>query len=98
DADAESIRGRNEVVVPATGRARLMISVSDREAQSQFVRLALDYGSRIRVLVRLEHARAYANPGSPDFNEFLDRRGYDLKGVIKSARLIAQIGEADRRS
>lgn len=97
DAGAESIRERNEVV-PATGRARLMISVSDREAQSQFVRLALDFGSRIRVLVRLERARAYANPGSPDFDEFLDRRGYDLKGVIKSALLIEHIGGGRRYS
>ena len=97
DADAESIRDRNEVV-PATGRARLMISVSDREAQSQFAGLALDYGSRIRVLVRLERARAYANPGSPDFNEFLDRRGYDLKGVIKSTLLVEHIGYGRRNS
>ena len=95
DVDAESIRDRREVV-PATGRARLMISVTDTEAQSRFVRLGLDYGSRIRVLVRLERARAYANPGSPDFSEFLDRRGYDIKGVIKSALLIEHIGGVRR--
>lgn len=95
DADAESIRVRDEVV-PATGRARLMISSSDDEAQSGFARLALDYGSRIRVLVRLERARGYSNPGSPDFNDFLERRGYDLKGMIKSPLLIEHIGDAHR--
>src|SRR6185503_7122736 len=49
---------------------------------------------RVRVLVRLERARGYNNPGSPDFNDFLERRGYDLKGVIKSSLLIEPLGQA----
>jgi competence protein ComEC len=93
DVDAENIRVRNENV-PATGRARLMISLSDDEVRTEFDELALDCGSRVRVLVRLERARSYANPGSPDFNDFLERHGYDLKGVIKSPLLIENIGEA----
>ncbi|MEK6320886.1 MAG: ComEC/Rec2 family competence protein [Acidobacteriota bacterium] len=96
DVDAESLRVGDEVVL-ATGRSRLMLSPADDEAQSEFARLALDYGSRIRVLVRLERARQYANPGSPDFNDFLERQGYDLKGVIKSPLLIERIGD-DRAS
>jgi competence protein ComEC len=97
DVDAESLRLDDEVVL-ATGRSRLMLSPSDDEAQSEFARLALDYGSRIRVLVRLERARRYANPGSPDFNDFLERQGCDLKGVIKSPLLIERIdaGRASR--
>ena len=78
----------------AGGHARLMISPSGDDAQREFARLALDYGSRIRVLVRLERAQGYANPGSPDFNDFLERRGYDLKGVIKSPLLIEHLGDA----
>ncbi len=46
------------------------------------------------MLVRLERARQYSNPGSPDFNDFLERRGYDLKGVIKSPLLIERLGVA----
>jgi competence protein ComEC len=95
DADARSVRLRDEVV-PATGHARLMISLSDAEARDRFAGLDLDYGSGIRVLVRLERARGYANPGSPDFNDFLERRGYDLKGVIKSPLLIEHIDDAPR--
>ena len=93
DVEAESVRVRGEDM-RASGVARLMISLSDSEATNQFNNLALDYGSRVRVLVRLERARSYSNPGSPDFNDFLERRGYDLKGVIKSSLLIEQIGQA----
>lgn len=93
DVDAESLR-RGDEVITATGRARLMISLNDDESRTEFARLALDYGSRIRVLVSLQRAREYANPGSPDFNDFLERQGYDLKGVIKSPLLIERAGDA----
>jgi competence protein ComEC len=94
DTEAESIRLRGDTIL-ATGRARLMIS-TDGQSEEEFDSLNLDYGSRIRVLVRLERAREYANPGSPDFNEFLERHGYDLKGVIKSPLLIEHDGDAPR--
>ena len=93
DLAAEQLRASDEVVL-ASGHARLMIAVTGSEPQAQFASLGLDYGSRIRVLVRLERARSYSNPGSPDFNEFLERRGYDLKGVIKSPLLLEHLGRA----
>ena len=93
DVAAEQLRVKDETLF-AGGHARLVISPSGDEAREEFARLALDYGSRIRVLVRLERARGYSNPGSPDFNEFLERRGYDLKGVIKSPLLIERVGDA----
>ncbi|MEK6299884.1 MAG: ComEC/Rec2 family competence protein [Acidobacteriota bacterium] len=93
DVEAEAIRFRDQVI-PATGGARLMIAIREPETAREFESLALDYGSRVRVLVRLEHARTYNNPGSPDFNEFLERHDYDLKGTIKSPLLIQRIGRA----
>jgi len=93
DVSVESIRVRDEIV-PATGRVRLMVSLFGDEARTEFDDLALDSGARIRVLVRLERARSYSNPGSPDFNEFLELHGYDLKGVIKSPLLIEKTGDA----
>src|SRR5262245_56625831 len=61
----------------ATGKARLMIQVDEPRDKDQipertiaFHALALRYGSHIRMLVRLERARSYSNPGSPD----LDRK------------------------
>ncbi|MFP5262125.1 MAG: ComEC/Rec2 family competence protein [Blastocatellia bacterium] len=79
---------------PAAGRVRFMVPLADGEMASEFQSLALDYGSRVRALVRLERARSYKNPGSPDFNEFLERQGYDLKGTVKSPLLIEPLGRA----
>jgi competence protein ComEC len=93
DVEAESLRARN-VTMNASGVARLFIAPADSEAMDAFKRLALDTGARLRVLVRLERARRYSNPGSPDFNDFLERRGYDLKGMVKSALLIEPLGRA----
>lgn len=96
DVEAESLRARNATLV-ASGVARLAISPVDETAAFEFAQLALDTGSRLRVLVRLERARRYSNPGSPDFNDFLERRGFDLKGTIKSPLLIAALGKAKTR-
>lgn len=91
DVDAQRIRVHDEVR-PATGRVRLMISLfANDDVRAEFDALALDYGFRVRTLVRLERARSYSNPGSSDFNEFLERQGYDLKGVIKSPLLIERL-------
>ena len=91
DLAAEQLRLSDEII-QASGHARLMIALPDERARSEFSRLDLRYGSRLRVLVALEPARAYGNPGSPDFNDFLRSRGYELKGAIKSPLLIEHIG------
>jgi competence protein ComEC len=93
DVEAETIRVRGQTL-RASGSARLMLLLTDDETQSEFNRLGLGYGSRVRILVRLCHARSFKNPGSPDFNEFLERSGYDLKGTIKSPLLIELVGQA----
>ncbi|HEY9233082.1 MAG TPA: ComEC/Rec2 family competence protein, partial [Blastocatellia bacterium] len=93
DFEAESLRTENTILA-ASGTVRLFISPGDDEAEDEFKHLALDTGARLRVLVRLERARRYSNPGSPDFNDFLERRGYDLKGTIKSLLLIEPLGKA----
>jgi competence protein ComEC len=93
DLTTEALQVRGERVL-ARGSVRLMLSTVDPDVSREFKDLGLDYGSRIRVLVRLERAKAYSNPGSPDFNEFLERRGFDLKGVIKSPLLIESLASA----
>jgi competence protein ComEC len=91
DVEAQSIRTADETVA-ATGRARLILALDEKDSSEAYKHLALDYGSRLRVLVRLERARSYKNPGSVDFNDFLERQGYDLKGAIKSPLLIESFG------
>jgi competence protein ComEC len=93
DLKAESLRTSDEQLA-VTGNVRLMIQLEGDEVKREFDAKALDYGSRVRVLVRLERARSYSNPGSPDFTDFLERRGYDLKGVIKSPLLIEVLDRA----
>jgi competence protein ComEC len=93
DIESEGLRLRDEVK-PAAGCVRLIIPLGDTEAANDFQTLALDYGSRVRALVRLERGRSYRNPGSPDFNDFLERSGYDLTGTIKSPLLIERVGHA----
>lgn len=90
DLEAEKLNEATE----ASGVVRLFISPGDEWSADAFEGLALDTGSRLRVLVRLERARSYNNPGSPDFNDFLERRGYDLKGTIKSPLLIEPLARA----
>ncbi len=91
DVEAQSLCVFDETF-EATGRARLIIPFYEKASSEAFKHLALDYGSRIRLLVRLERARSYKNPGSVDFNDFLERQGYDLKGTIKSPLLIESVG------
>ncbi|HVF89286.1 MAG TPA: ComEC/Rec2 family competence protein [Blastocatellia bacterium] len=88
--EAETIQTRGASCA-ATGRARLLVSLGDDESIANFDALALDYGSSIRAMVRLERGRHYGNPGAVDFNDFLERDGFDLKGAIKSPLLISRI-------
>lgn len=95
--DAESIQTRGGTR-GATGRARLVVALTDEESVEDFNNLALDYGSRVRALVRLDRARVYANPGSVDFNDFLERDGCDLKGSVKSPLLISRQPDAPKNT
>ncbi|MGH9822529.1 MAG: ComEC/Rec2 family competence protein, partial [Blastocatellia bacterium] len=95
DVEAESL-GIDGQTRPASGLARLTIGLEDRRKSLEYSALKLDYGSRVRILLRLDRAKTFNNPGSPDFNDFLERRGYDLKGTIKSPLLIETIGRGRR--
>src|SRR5262249_37333702 len=97
DLRAEGLQARGDAML-VHGAVRLMLTTFEPEAGRELQNLALDYGSRLRVLVRLERAKEYGNPGSPDFNDFLERRGFDLKGVIKSPLLIERLGTVDTNS
>jgi competence protein ComEC len=93
DLDVESIKP-NADVLQVAGRVRLMARLGDDLAERAFDSLSLEYGTRVRVLTTLEGDRGYNNPGSPDFNELLERRGYQFTGSIKSPLLIERLGDA----
>jgi len=91
DVDADALRIRDEIRA-ASGQAFLLVPLRDPEAVEEFRALGLEYGARLRVRLKLAPARGYRNPGSPDFDGFLERRGYDLQGTIKSPLLIENLG------
>jgi competence protein ComEC len=49
-------------------------------------------GDRIEVTTRAGSARRYGNPGSFDYPAYLEARGIDLTGSVKSARLVRVLG------
>jgi competence protein ComEC len=81
-------------IVQASGSAKLTLPLGNETVRNEYDELGLTYGSQVRILLRFETARTYSNPGSPDFNEFLDRRGYQARGTIKSPLLIEVLGRS----
>jgi competence protein ComEC len=80
----ERLRHRAEEV-KASGNVRLFLrSPTDSD---------LKYGSRIRVLTRLERDDGYLNPGVKPRREILDQMRIDATGSIKSPLLVEKISD-----
>ncbi len=77
----------------ASGQVQIVVSFNDAEARGEYDALALDYGTRIRVLANLMNAHGYRNPGAPNFDEMLEFRGYDASASVKSPLLIERLGD-----
>src|SRR5262245_40698212 len=60
----------------ASGTVYLVASFNDYESRLEYDSLALDYGTRVRLLARLSNRSGYRNPGAPDFDRLLQNRGY----------------------
>jgi competence protein ComEC len=90
----ESIRvnGNDRV---ASGTVVLSARMSDEATTSQYVALALHHGARIRVLSTLDRETEFRNPGVLPFTEYLERKGYDATGVIKSPLLIERLEDGE---
>lgn len=93
DLRAEQVEVAGEAS-PAVGCVRLILPRSSPagEPEEENIAAGLEYGSRLRLPVRLEQGRRFKNPGSPDYNKLLELNGYDLKGTIKSPLLIERLG------
>jgi competence protein ComEC len=53
--------------------------------------LQLRYGARIRVAARLNRGDEFRNPGVSPLSEYLERKGYDATGYVKSAGEITRL-------
>lgn len=86
----ESIRYRS-IDREASGIVMLLASVPAKSTAQEFEQLDLRYGARIRVMTMLERADSFRNPGVSSFTEYLDRKGYDATGFIKSPLLLERL-------
>ncbi len=82
----------------ASGVVQITVPFHDDASRTEYDSLAIDYGSRIRLLGYLNSGRGYRNPGAPDFDEMLEHRGFDAIGWVKSPLLIEKLGEGKRNA
>lgn len=81
----------NEKEREATGFVWLFAPVRDRAVRAEYEELELRYGARISVMVALRRTESFRNPGGSSFTEYLERRGYDATGTIKSPLLLERL-------
>ena len=86
----ETIRSRG-VEQKSSGAVLLLAPVPRNESKQEFDQLELRYGARVRVMTMLERADSFRNPGVSSFTEYLDRKGYDATGFVKSPLLIERL-------
>ena len=80
----------------ASGTVQLVVPFGEAQDRAEYDALRLEYGTRIRALTNLRKSQGFRNPGAPDFDELLEYRGYDAKGLINSAWLIERMGDGAR--
>jgi competence protein ComEC len=86
----EKVRSRG-VERDASGEVVLLAPVSAKSIAREFAELDLRYGARLRVMTVLERADNFRNPGVSSFTEYLDRKGYDATGFVKSPLLVERL-------
>lgn len=70
-----------------------LLAVRGGSDAGQWDHLELRYGARIRVMTTLERTDNFRNPGVSLFTEYLDRKGYDADGFVKSLLLIERLDD-----
>ncbi len=78
----------------ASGEVLLLANVGDPLVEQQYDALELHHGARVRVMTILDREENFRNPGVLPFTEYLDRKGYDATGVIKSPLLVERLDDA----
>ncbi|HVF87512.1 MAG TPA: ComEC/Rec2 family competence protein, partial [Pyrinomonadaceae bacterium] len=77
----------------ASGAVELFAPVRDAQTRERYAELELRRGARVRVLVALERAEEFRNPGGASLTEFLERRGVDARGTLKSPLLVERLDD-----
>jgi competence protein ComEC len=92
ELEVEAIRhgGRGE---RASGAVELFAPVRDAATLERYELLELRRGARVRVMTRLDRAEEFRNPGVHSLAEFLERRGLDGVGAIRSPLLVERLDD-----
>jgi competence protein ComEC len=87
---AESIRSKGTERA-ASGSVLLLTHGQARQIKQEYEALELRHGARVRVMTILDREENFRNPGASSFTEYLERKGYDATGVVKSPLLIERL-------
>lgn len=88
----ESIRFKGVERV-ASGTVFLLAPMRDEQVAREYDALELRHGARVRVMTALDREANFRNPGVSPFTEYLERKGLDATGVIKSPLLIERLDD-----
>src|SRR5713101_7152922 len=89
---AERIRFKG-VERDASGTVFLLAPVREQKVAREYEALQLRHGARVRVMTALDREDKFRNPGVSPFTEYLERKGFDATGVIKSPLLIERLDD-----
>ncbi len=90
----EQLRIRDDAGQNASGVVWLFVPVRDAGIAAEYDALELRYGARVRVMTALRRAENFRNPGVSSFTEYLEQRGFDATGTIKSPLLVERLDDA----
>jgi len=85
--------GFRGVELNASGTVLLLAHTRDRQVEKEYDALELRHGARIRVMTSLDREEDFRNPGVLPFTEYLERKGYDATGVIRSPLLVERLDD-----
>ncbi|HEX8709823.1 MAG TPA: ComEC/Rec2 family competence protein [Pyrinomonadaceae bacterium] len=77
----------------ASGEVLLFAPVSGAAARTEYEALELRYGARVRVMAALGRTESFRNPGGSSRTEYLERKGFDATGAIKSPLLVERLDD-----
>lgn len=77
----------------ATGTVLLLAQAPTAKHQEEYEALALQHGARLRVMTKLDREDDFRNPGVSQFTEYLEHKGYDATGTIKTPQLVERMDD-----
>ena len=77
----------------ACGTVILLAHAREEHVRKEYHALELRHGARVRVVTMLDREENFRNPGALPLTEYLDRKGYDATGVVKSPLLIDRLDD-----